>query len=261
MSALSLGYYNYQSANVVPARGTTDVDRFSIDLGYWSAGRLALGAAYRGTHLNETGIDLQTNGYLHTFLLPVHARFGSSAAGWRVSVAPALSGSSNVVKDPGEWETEAWQLLAAIVGNRKVNHQVTVRYGVCADHVFGDYRVYPLVRFDWQFSKRWSAGIGFPRSLLAYRISEHFEARIAIAPAGNSWLVKDRTLEDQSVLSYEAWSVDWALRWMPSAEWRLALALGYEFESDYEATLASGQRLALGAEPTMRLALRAAWRW
>lgn len=261
LPGLSLGYYAYDSAEVQPTAGTTEVDRYSVDLVFRAGNYFSYGAAYRGTHLNESGIDLQTNGYLHTFLLPLQAKFGSSHSGWRFSVAPVLSGSSNVVKDPDEWAADAWQLLAAIVGDRALTPAVKLRYGICADHVFGDYRVYPTVGVDWEISERWKVQIGFPQMLMTYSWSDSLATLVSLAPAGNSWLVKDRSLENQSQLEYEAWSVDWQVRWTISGKWRLAVSLGREFDSAYEATLNSGQRLSLDAEPTLRLGLQVSRLW
>lgn len=260
-AGLGLGYYAYDTADLSPVDGTTDIDRFSVDAGLPGGERLAFGFSYRGTHLNEAGADLQTNGYLHTFMAALDLHSGGEHASWRFSLAPVLSGSSNVVKDRDEWETDAWQLLAALVMSRRVNERLALRYGACADHAFGAYRVYPLVALDWEIGPRWTASIGYPRMHAAFALTDGLQMRLGIAPVGNAWLVKDRALENQSMLTYESWSLDWELRWSARPDWQFAAGLGYEFDSSYEATLADGRRGRLDSGSVLRVGLRLLWAW
>src|SRR5690606_38546479 len=117
------------------------------------AGRFAWGIAHRYAILHFSGADLQTNGHLHTSFAPLH--WTVPERNLRVSAAPALSASSNVVGHPREWQGDTLQLFAAVVATARVSETLAFRYGLCADHRFGDYAVYPTLGAVRRFGTHW----------------------------------------------------------------------------------------------------------
>ena len=142
--------------------GKTDRDDFGTDVLFASSGRWAFGGGHRRVILNVDGIEPQTNGYLHTFFAVAHRLGAHKNGGIRFSIAPALSASSNITKDPDEYTADALQLLAALVWDREIIDRLKIRYGLCGDHRFGEYRVYPVIGMDWRAHPDWTVEIGFP---------------------------------------------------------------------------------------------------
>ncbi|HEX7082068.1 MAG TPA: hypothetical protein VF329_13750, partial [Gammaproteobacteria bacterium] len=133
----SLAFVNHERAALEADNGYTDQETRDFALGFADrAGGFAWGIAHRYQIFDFSGIEPQTNGHLHTTWLPLHWRLGDSRQ-WRVSVAPALSTSSNVYRKPGEWDGKSFTLLAAAVATTQLSRRSSVRYGLCGDHRFG----------------------------------------------------------------------------------------------------------------------------
>ncbi|MCP4300493.1 MAG: hypothetical protein GY783_07905 [Gammaproteobacteria bacterium] len=197
-SHLSIGYYDQEPSSLEGNVGETNLENFSTDLLFTSNEKWSFGAGHRGAFLNVDQLALQTNGYLHTFFLPVHRLSQSDKNGFRFSVAPAISASSNVTKDPDEYASDALQLLAALVWNRPISDRLDLHYGICGDHRFGEYQAYPLINVAWQAHPDWVIQFGFPTSQINYQVSENLTSSMRIAPHGNEWYVKDKSLENHS---------------------------------------------------------------
>jgi hypothetical protein len=196
---------------------------------------------------------------LHSFFFPVHKTQRSENRGFRISFAPALSGSSNVTKDAGQYSRDSFQLLAAVVWQRQLSRRLGLRYGLCGDHRLGGYQVYPLIAFEWQPHPRWAINLGFPAAQLSYKVSTRVSSYLRISPDGNEWHVKDKSLERQSQLIYEAYLLEWAFRWRVLKDISLTVSVGREFDARYEMTLADNSRIRVSNDPATRLGLALAW--
>lgn len=218
-----------------------------------------LAAGHRSTILNVDDLDLQTNGYLHTFFFPVHRTSHSGTRNFRLSIAPVLSASSNVAKDPGEYNRDSLQVLAALVWTTQMSRRLEFSYGICGDHRLGGYQVYPLIRFSWQASQDWTVDLGFPTSQLSYRLSKSMTSVLRIAPNGNEWHVKDKSLQNQSQLIYEAYMLEWALSWRAHENFALTASISGDFQNRYEMTLSNNDRVRLSGDPATRIGIALAW--
>ncbi len=260
-SHLSIAYRMHDESSIEGGVGKTRQENFDFDFQYKSKDKWVFGAGHRYTILNIDGLELQTNGHLHTFFLPVHRLNQFDGKGFRFSIAPALSASSNVMGDPGEYSGDALQLLAALVWGRQVSDQVHVRYGICGDHRFGEYEIYPLVSVDWQPHPDWKFEVGFPVSQVSYRLSKSLASSLRIAPDGNEWYVSDKSLQEQSKLVYEAYVVEWAFDWQAQEHLILTASIGLQFENRYEWTLLDDSRAGVTAESVTRIGAALAWRF
>jgi hypothetical protein len=258
-SHLSIAYYGHDKSPLGTSGGTSDLENFSTDLLYNTTNKWAYGFGHRTTILNVDGLDLQTNGYLHTFFFPVHRHSNSDNGSFRFSIAPALSGSSNVVKDPGEYSADALQLLAALVWERPLNERWAFSYGICGDHRFGNYRVYPTVGATWQPHPSWSVEFGFPRSRLSFQVSRSLALVLRIEPNGNEWYVKDKSLQTYSQLLYEANLLEWALNWRAHEHFMVSASIGREFDRHYELALLDEGVVRLPGDDTTRIGVALAW--
>lgn len=258
-SRLSIAYYDHEKSPLGTSGGTSDLENFSTDFLYNPTNKWAYGFGHRTTILNVEGLDLQTNGYLHTFFFPVHKLSKSDNGNFRFSIAPALSGSSNVVKDPNEYSTDALQLLAALIWERPLSERWALSYGICGDHRFGDYRVYPAVSASWQPHPSWDVEFGFPRSRLTVQISRSLASVLQIEPNGNKWYVKDKSLQTYSQLLYEAYLLEWAFNWRAHEHFILSASIGREFDRHYDLTLLDEGVVRLPGDAATRIGVELAW--
>ena len=206
-------------------------------------------------------LELQSNGHLHTFFLPLHRETGSDRKSFRLSIAPALSASSNVIKDPDQYNADAFQLLAGLVWSRQAPGRAMVRYGICGDHRFGNFKVYPLVSVDLQPDSDWTIKLGFPTSQLTYRVSRNLTSSLTIAPDGNEWYVKDKSLQKQSSVVHEAWLFEWTFSWLMGRNFTVKATVGKQFRNRYEMTLLNDDRINLHTGPVTRLGAAITWRF
>ena len=258
-SRLAIAYYDHEKSRLGASGGTSDLENFSTDLLYNTSGKWAYGFGHRTTVLNVEGLDLQTNGYLHTFFFPVHRLSESDNGTFRFSIAPALSGSSNVAKDPDEYSADAMQLLAALIWEQPLNERWVLRYGICGDHRFGNYRGYPAVSASWQPHPSWNVEFGFPRSRLTFQVSRSLASVLQIEPNGNKWYVKDKSLQTYSQLLYEAYLLEWAFNWQAHEHFMLSASIGREFDRHFELTLLDEGAVRLPGDVSTRIGVALAW--
>ena len=260
-SHLSIAYYSGQKASFETGIGEAGQDNTDFDLLFKSKNNWTFGLGHRYSVVKVDGLDLQTNGHLHTFFLPLHKQIESADKSFRFSVAPALSASSNVMKDPGEYSGDAIQILAALVWGNTLSDRVTLRYGVCGDHRFGGYEIYPLISVDWQPHDDWTIELGFPTTRVVYKASRNISSSLRIAPDGNEWFVKDKTLQQQSQFVYEAILLEWAINWQAHRHFSISASLGRHFDNRYEMTLLDDSQVQLSSDPATRIGAAVAWRF
>lgn len=258
-SHLAIAYYDQEQSTLESGPGETNLELYGTDMLFRPHDAWRLGFGHRSMILNVDRLELQTNGYLHTFFLPVLRLSRSSNEGFRFSFAPALSASSNVTSDPDEFSSDAMQVLAAVVWNKRVSDRLNLYYGVCGDHRFGDYQVYPVINVGWKIHPDWIIEIGFPMSQIIHTVSESLTSRLRIAPNGNEWYVKDKSLTKHSQLVYEAYLLDWTFDWRAHENFMLTASIGREFDSRYEMTLLNDDRVRLTSDPATRVGVALAW--
>jgi len=258
-SRVAIAYYDQEQSMLEGNSGETNLELYGTDLLFRSNDTWSFGFGHRSMILNVDGLELQTNGYLHTFFLPAHRLSQSDNGGFRFSVAPALSASSNVTSDPDEISVDAMQVLAAAIWNKQMSDRIALYYGVCGDHRFGDYRVYPVINVAWQIHPDWRLEIGFPTSQLIYKVSESISSVLRIAPNGNEWYVKNKSLTKHSQLVYEAYLLEWALNWRAHKNLMLTASVGRELDSQYEMTLLNDNRVRLSSDSATRVGMALAW--
>lgn len=223
-------------------------------------GGFAWGFAHRYLIFDFAGVEPQTNAHLHTTFAPLHWTFEGTRT-LRFSAAAALSASSNVMGHPGEWESETLQLLAGLVATSRLSDALSLRYGVCGDHRFGEYRIYPALTAVWRPGPRWLLELGFPSSRVRFEPVEALSSTVSIAPDGNEWHVKDRELRAGSSFIYEAVALEWTIDWRVHPRLTLSLELGRQLDNRYEMTLADGRRVAVSGETANRTGFAVRWRF
>jgi hypothetical protein len=258
-SFASLSFVHHERAALGAGNSYTDQETRDFALGFADrSGAFTWGIAHRYEIVGFSGIEPQTNGHLHTTWLPLHWRFAAPRT-WRISVAPALSASSNVYGEPREWDGKTFTLLAAAVATTRLSRRSSVRYGLCGDHRFGDYTLYPAAAFLWHPDARWRLELGFPVTSVRFEPSQRLRSTLAVAPDGNAWQVADRELAASSRLVYEAIALEWTTEWRVLPTLALSVSLGRQLDNRYELTLADGARVALDGAPAGRLGFGIRW--
>lgn len=260
-SHLAIAYYDQENSSFERGRGATDRVNYSTDFLLAVSEQWNLGFGHRSTILNVDDPELQTNGYLHTFFFPVHRTRHSDSKSFRISIAPALSGSSNVTKDPNEYTNHAFQLLAAIVWSRQVSDQLGLSYGICGDYRLGGYQAYPVISFKWQPHPDWTIELGFPTSKLSYEVTKRFNFSLSVSPDGNEWYVKNKSLEKSSKLVYEAYVLELAFTWRLRQRFMFTTNIGRVFDGRYDMTLLDNSRVRLSSDSATRIGVALAWHY
>ena len=240
--------------------GDTEQENYNLDLMINSADHsLLFGFGHHYSIIDISTLDPQTNGHLHTFFLPLHWISHNDVRSFRFSVAPALSASSNVMKNPGQYTADAFQLLAALVWDRRLSDRVSLLYGLCGDHRFGNYRIYPLIGVHWQFNPLWTFELGYPTSQLRYQFSAGSTSSLQITPDGNEWYILDKDLSQHSQFVYQSYALEWSFDWQLGAKLTLTTSVGRQLHNRYEMTLRDGSRVRLAGESATRFAARLRW--
>jgi len=261
-SHLSLAFDNHGDSTIDQAPGTIDQENLKFDLLVKTAGdKLLFGAGHRYAIFDVEGLQPATNGHLHTFFLPLHKLTGNDRRSFRLSIAPVLSASSNVFNKLDKYSADALQVLAALVWGRRLSDRVSLRYGICGDHRFGDYQVYPLISVRWQPRPDWNVQLGFPTSQLSYQVSARATSTIRVSPDGNEWFVLDKSRANQSRLIYEAYALEWAFAWELRESFTITASVGRQLHNRFEMTLLDESRVRLSGDPVTRVGAALEWRF
>lgn len=260
-SYFSVGVYRGGDADLDGNLGSIEQDSYLSELLLRLNENWSLGVGHNYTIMRPGGFDLQTNGHLHTLYFPLHWKRPSGGRHFRATLAPAVSVSSNVLKEPDEYGSDAVQVLGALEWDRAVSETLGLRYGVCGDHRFGSYRVYPLLSVDWRPHVDWLLELGFPATALSYEASKSFDSSLRLAPNGNEWYVKDKSLEHHSKLRYESLLLEWALNWHPHERLTLTASIGRQFRNRYDMKLLDGSRAKADGDSFTRVGAALEWQF
>ncbi len=165
--------------------------------------RLSIGYYHHYTVLNISEPTApQSNGHLHEVSTPIWYRDGKRR--WQFKIVPALSISSNMLKNPDEIESESWQLRFAAIKSIHSHDKWQWHAGLCGDYRFGDYQIYPLLGMDFRNDK-WSIQLTLPDINIKRTWKTNWHAQLSMGPDGKKWFVKNKTLSQSSDIIYKTW--------------------------------------------------------
>lgn len=261
-SYLSIALDKHSDSAIDNGSGLVGQENRVFDLMFNTAeDKLLFGAGHRYTIFDIDPLQAATNGHLHTFFLPLHKLLGNDRQGFRASIAPALSASSNVFDNSDEFTNDALQILVALVWSRHLSDRTSLRYGLCGDHRFGDYKIYPVFSVQWQPNPDWNIQLGFPTSWLRYQISARASSMIRIKPDGNEWYVLDKSLVNHSQFVYEAYALEWAFDWEVRESLAITASVGRQINNRFEMTLFDQSRVRLSGDAVTRVGAALEWRF
>ena len=261
-SHLSFGLDNHSDSTIDQGPASVGLQNRDTDLQFKIRGDgFLFGIAHRYSIFDVDPLQPATNGHLHTYFLPLHVLTGNKDRSFRVSIAPALSLSSNVGDELNEYKDDAFQLLAAFIWSKRISDRTSLHYGICGDHRFGDYQIYPALSVQWQFHPDWNLQLGFPTSQLNYRIVMNLSSSIRIAPDGNEWFVLDRNLANHSQFVYEAYALEWIFDWELNDSFVISASVGRQIHNRFEVSLLDQSRVRLSGDPVTRVGAELEWRF
>lgn len=261
-SRLSVEIVNFDDGTFDQNPSSIERKNTNVDLLFATGNdKYLFGAGHRYDIFSIDPLPVATNGHLHTFFLPFHLLTGDEHRSLRVAVAAALSASSNGFDHSGELGSDAFQVLAAVTWGRRSSEQFGWRYGLCADHRFGDYRVYPTASMLWQLNADWEVELGFPDSAVRYRLNDVVSSELRLMPDGNEWFVLDRTLTTGSEFVYESYRVELGFDWRFYNGFVLNASVGRQFDNHYEMMLLDLSRISLSSDPVTRIGAAVEWRF
>jgi hypothetical protein len=259
-SFASAGFVNHERSRIEPGPGRTNQENQNLDLTFASGTkRFLYGFGHRYVIFDFDGVEPQTNAHLHTSFFPLH--WNAEERNFRLSAAVALSASSNIMGHPREYEGDSLQLLVALVSGTPLSERLSVRYGICGDHRFGEYALYPTAGIEWRPHADWTFDMAFPLSRITYDVANDVSTAVQIAPDGNEWHVTDRNFDAESKFVYESIALEWLTRWHVHPRLTLSLSLGRQLRNRFEMTLMTGERVFLSGEPANRIGAAVRWRF
>ena len=254
------GYFDQEGAAVTDRTAAARQEHHEFDLQFQNDG-WTIGASHRYVILDIEPLELQTNGHLHTLSMPLHWQRDSDGKGLRLSVAPALSTSSNMMKDTASDTRDGLQVLGAAVWYRDLSSRTTVRYGLCGDHRFGDYRIYPTIAIAWRPHDDWLLEPGFPTTRITYAAHADVDIVLRVAPAGNEWRVSSADRQRTSRLVYESVRVELTADWRAGSRFVVSVSVGRQFDNRYDVVLQDDSRTQLETDDATRIGAALTWRF
>lgn len=224
---------------------------------YWLGG---VGHEYLSLQFDELPPpEPQSNGHLHTLYLPVHWVNPEQQRQTRLSVAPAIGISSNILKNPDKLHEDSLQLWLALEYKQRVTSTLQWLLGLCADHRFGHYQGYPVAGLEWQPGERWSLRLAYPDTSLSYRATPRLSLTLAAGPDGNQWQILDSDLDNRSRVVREAWLIEGQISWQLSRSVTLSISVGKAIEPQLQLSLERGAEVELDLDDSSYTALGLRW--
>ena len=220
-----------------PVDGETGGQRTDIN-GLWDLGEpggFALGYShqYDSLDIDLAEDEVLSNGHHHTIAIPVHwHRRLDDGDEVSLSLAPALSVSSNVLKDLDLADSDAVQLWGSALYRISGAH-VDWLLGLNHDYRFGEGKVYPVVGGEWA-NEATTVRITYPDITANWQFSERWSLDASVLPDGNLWRVWDRDREIDSDFEREAWRAELALIYGLPRGWSFGLTAGYSWNVSWK---------------------------
>ena len=200
------------SSNLVTSRSGEQTTSIGLDYSYTILGFAGAAAA-------------DTNGHLHSFIIPVTGRQDTKDHTLVYYLAPAVSVSSNALKDPELLDADALQLRAGLWYRKVLDGEHAWFTGLRADYRFGPYRIYPVAGYCWKPDDLWQLQLALPD----FSITRYFAGGVSISlfasPQGNRWHVFSRDKTRDSDLSYNSIVSGLSLDWQMNPSIRVSIGI------------------------------------
>ncbi len=205
----------------------------------------------------ENAITPMTNGHLHSWDFPVNWQRKSSAYSLDYYLAPVISVSSNVLKNPDLLDRQALQLWAGVFYKKDFNRKSAWLLGLRSDHRFGPYRVYPVAGVCWQPDENWQLQLALPDFSIRRIFTHGISIKLYAEPDGNKWHVFSKDTTRNSDFFYNAIVTGVSLEWQINPTLWLEFSAIKHSRQDFSFVLDDGTQFDTSADSSTGLAINA----
>ena len=164
----------------------------------------SIGFNFLYTIVGLESIDAMTNGHLHTWDFPLEGRLNNTESELLYSITPAISVSSNALKNPELIGGDGLQLYTSMVYKKNTASDSAWFLGFRSDHRFGSYKAYPVVGICMQPADDWELQLALPDFSIMKRFNSGFNLKLFVEPVGNQWHVFSKDKTRDSNFTYNA---------------------------------------------------------
>jgi len=145
----------------------------------------SIGFNFRYTIAGLESINAMTNGHMHTWDFPLEGRIDNTNSNLYYNITPALSVSSNALKNPQLIDSDSLQFYSGVVYKKNISSENAWLLGFRSDHRFGSYKAYPVVGVCMQLARDWSLQLALPDFKIVNNINSKFSLKLFAKPVGN----------------------------------------------------------------------------
>ena len=162
-------------------------------------------------------INAQSNDHLHTWDFPFEGHLSKANSILFYNITPALSVSSNALKNPELIDSDALQLRAGLVYKKHFSPGYDWLLGINSDHRFGAYKTYPVVGVCMSPASDWILQLALPDFNIQKIFNRGFSLKLFANPIGNQWHIFSKDLTQESNFTYNAIAIGLSAQWRINA--------------------------------------------
>jgi hypothetical protein len=203
----------------------------------------------------DNSISQMTNGHLHSWDFPVSWHSKGTDYTLDYYLAPVISVSSNVLKNPDLLDREAMQLWTGMIYNKHMDHESTWLLGFRSDHRFGTYRLYPVAGFCWRPNADWQLQLVLPDFSIRRSFSNGINIKLFASPDGNKWHVFNKETTRNSDFFYNAIVSGLTVEWLINSTVSLELNVVEHLRRRFSFVLDDGTLIETNARSSTGVAV------
>jgi len=208
LSRGSLGQSNLDTSAAAQLSTVTNEFASNWIIGETQQGETQQHAMAAGFNIQYTIMDFKsvtpmTNGHLYTVDFPLSGRIAGPGTEIVYKLTPAISVSSNALKNAELIDRNGLQLKTSFIYKNKLSVHNAWVFGFMSDHRFGEYQAYPLAGFCWQPANDWRLQLALPDFSVQKIFSGDINLMFYAEPYGNQWHVFSKDKTRSSDFNYE----------------------------------------------------------
>ena len=208
----------------------------------------SIGFNFRYTIVGLDSINAMTNGHLHTWDFPLEGRLGNADSNLFYNITPALSVSSNALKNPRLIDSNSLQFYAGMVYKKNISEASAWLLGLMSDHRFGSYKAYPVVGICTRLSRDWELQLALPDFNIRKNFNSGLSLTLFAKPVGNQWHVFDKDVTRDSNFTYNAIAAGLSAQWNISTSINMSLVIEHQTDRQFSFVLDDNSFVELEAE-------------
>ena len=173
----------------------------------------SIGFNFQYTIVDLESINAQSNGHLHTWDFPFEGRLSKADSMLFYTMTPALSVSSNALKNPELIDSDSLQLYAGLVYKKHFSPGNAWFLGFNSDHRFGPHKTYPVVGVCMSPASDWILQLALPDFSILKIFNRGLSLKLFANPIGNQWHVFSKDLTQESDFTYNAIAIGLSAQW------------------------------------------------